>query len=87
MHGMDTRGRGCNFGAPGLLSHDRSDAAATRQPRAENGIQFGDIVTKTPRDIHYGDQEGFFADGHGRHLLKEALLFDEHAVGRRGEQW
>ena len=54
---------------------------AIGQPRVENGLRFGDVVTKTPGDILYGDHEGFFADGHARQLLKEALFFDEHAVG------
>jgi hypothetical protein len=59
--------------------------AATRlpsgSPRVENGFRFGDVVTKTPGDILYGDHEGFFADGYAWHLLQEARLLDEHAVG------
>src|SRR5271168_1088528 len=60
---------------------DRCDAAAIGQPRVENGFRFGDVVTKTPGDVLHDNHERLFADGHARHVLKEARLLDEHAVG------
>ena len=57
------------------------DPAAIGQARVENGLRFGDVVTKTPGDILHGDHKGSLAERHARHLLKEALSFDEHAVG------
>src|SRR5208282_4958016 len=59
---------------------DRGDAAAIGQPRVENGFRFGDVVAKTPGDILHGNHEGSLADGYARHLLQEALFFDEHTV-------
>src|SRR5260370_339059 len=58
-----------------------SRRAAIGQPRIKNGLRFGDIVTKTAGDILYRDHEGSLTERYARHLLQEALFFDEHPVG------
>src|ERR1700689_2723800 len=60
---------------------DCRDPTTIGQARVENGLRFGNVVTKTPGDILDGDHKGSLADGNARHVLKEALFFDEYAVG------
>ena len=60
---------------------DRGNTAAIGQARIEDRLRLGDIVAEPPSDILYGYHEGLFAYGHARHLLQEALFFDEHPVG------
>src|SRR5260370_23913527 len=59
----------------------RCYSAAIGQPRVKNGLRFGDVVAETASDILHGDHKRFLSDGDARHVLKEALVFDEHAVG------
>ena len=57
------------------------DAAAIGQARVENRFRFRDVVPKTPGNVLDGDHERPLAQRHARHLLQEALLFDEYMVG------